>query len=424
MGPSTSTSKRPSHLLETLAQLQQEDTWEYQAMYALKSRFELSGWGYTEERLARTRQAYERAVALRPNGVEPLLSYAVFLRRIGDLEGAMALLTRAMRLDPLNPGVIGQYARVLSATEGLDAALEPLEYLRRLRPEDPQTHMKKAGILASFGRFDEAFEALVDSPYGDGNEVLQYHLRSVSLSMGNLEDAEFWLRRSPARPTEFALIPGLRGDWDAAFSAIEIALQNMRAPIDADNERAGDVSYLTGRYQAARYYYQASATELRPGAWRLTKQNYRRGLKLAAAMLQLGEREDALDLLDALESWLAGHYALGYEGYEGYATTRAELLALRGDRRGAVAELRALFDSGWRQLSGPWSNTWYGRESPCFAGLATSSEFLALRRESEQALAEQRARSTRHAADGLSGNGGLQTVAGFLAFQGRAGEGR
>lgn len=413
-GPFEEHFQEASRLLKRLEKLQQVDTWQYQMMFAIKTRFELSAWGQTEERVAATEAAYRHAVELHPNGALPLLSYAIFARRLGQQGRAAELLSKAVVLDPLNKGIIGQYARVLSATGQFDEAERQLRILQQIWPDDPQSYTIAAGVLASVGRFDDALINLQRAPYDPGHNSLMFHLRSVNLAMGSHADAIEWISRNQPDAVDTALLAGLNGDWKEAFRQIDVVLRNRLAPQLGINELAGDIAYLAGEYPAAVFYYQGSAVDARPGKLNINQQNHRRVLKHAAALLQTGETEEAMRMLDTIEPWFDSHHRFGYEGY---ATTRAELLALRGASDEAIDELRAMFDAGWEQLSGPWHDPWFGQESPFFAGLRSHPDYVMLQTRADAALEHQRERAFKARNDAVESRRDIMLVAGELTRQ-------
>lgn len=368
-----------------------EQTADYQFVNALVTRHEMSAWGVTPERIAAIDRAYERALELNSNHVEYYLSYAIHARRLGELEKCAGLLDQAALLDPLDLGVNLQYARVLGATGRTEEALNRAHALVRHYPESALAYSTLGETLAHQGRFGEALEWLQRAPLNPGNNLLMYQLRMTSFAMGDRDRAVDWIYRSDVTPEEEALITGIRGDWGAASQELGRLLRNDPAPESWALVWGGDAALLAGRMEAARYFYESAAPGLVEDRVVVHPQNYRTALKLAAVLQALGETRRANELLAELDAWLSGHHALGFEGH---ATSRAEVFALQGRKAEAIAELTALFEAGWEQLFGPWPDCWYGQLSPLLASLEGESGWAELQRRAGERLAEMRAAVT------------------------------
>ena len=214
-------------------------------------------------------------------------------------------------------------------------------------------------------------------------------LRISYFAMGDRDGAVDWIYRSAITPEEEALVLGIRDSWQDAAIELDRLLRNNPSPERWQKEFAADASFLAGRFESARFFLESAAPELIDAqAVELHLQNYRYAIKLAATLQELGQAERAGVLLNKLEAWLGGRHRMGWEGY---TVSRAEVLVLQGRRDEAIAELRGLFDSGWKQLCGTLVDSWYGQLSPVLARLGEEAEFVALRNESDRHLAEMRA---------------------------------
>ena len=368
-----------------------ENTGEYQLLNAIVMRHEMSSWGVTEARIQSINDAYERAIELRPNDTNPILSYAIHARRLGDLEKAGRLLGQAALLDPLDVGVNLQLARVLSATGNREEAVNRARALTVHHPEFPVSYVTTAEILSSYGAFDEALEWLNKAPRQEGSNLVSYQFRLTHFAMGDIDGAVDWIYRSGITPEEEALVVGLRGNWATAAADLDALLRNNPAPESWQRVWAGDAAFLASSFEAARFYYESAAPGLHdPAAPSLNQQNYRVAIKLAATLQQIGEVERADVLLDSLEQWLTSRHRLGFEGY---TVSMAEVLVLQDRREEAIEELRSLFEQGWTQLSGTYSDGWYGQTSPILSRLAGEAAFAELLTLSQQNLSQMRAQA-------------------------------
>lgn len=164
------------------------------------------------------------------------------------------------------------------------------------------------------------------------------------------------LNRSGITPEEEALVLGIRNNWQDAAVELDRLLRNNPSPERWQKEFAADASFLAGRFESARFQLESAAPELVDvQTVELHLQNYRYAIKLAATLNELGETARAEVLLGMLEASLGDRHRLGWEGY---TISKAEVLVLQGRRKEAIAELRDLFDSDWKQLYGTLVDSW------------------------------------------------------------------
>lgn len=375
-------------VIERMREHGHADTGEYQFLLALVSRLEMSAWGVTRERIEEVGAAYERAIELRPNDPQPLLSYAIHARRLGDLGKAGELLQRAALLDPLDIGVNLQLSRVLGASGRFEEAFNRARALTVHHPGNASSYTTVAEVLAGHGRFAQAVTWLEKAPLSERDYRLMFLLRIAHFAMGDRDGAVDWIYRSGITPEEEALVLGIRDNWQDAAMELDRLLRNNPSPERWQKEFAADASFLAGRFESARFLLESAAPELVDvQTVELHQQNYRYAIKLAATLQELGETARAEALLAKLEAWLADRHRIGWEGY---TISKAEVLVLQGRRAEAIAELRGLFDSGWKQLYGTLVDSWYGQLSPVLARLGGERAFVELQNESDRHLADMR----------------------------------
>ncbi len=110
-------------------------------------------------------------------------------------------------------------------------------------------------------------------------------------------------------------------------------------------------------------------------------QNYRAAIDIAGLLIEAGETDQAGALLDRAAAAIADKPIIGQYG-RGIAM--AEILALSGDRDGALAELKAAFDGGWRMRWWLWTTL-----NPNMASLRDDPEFLRIVADLESEIATQ-----------------------------------
>jgi hypothetical protein len=107
-------------------------------------------------------------------------------------------------------------------------------------------------------------------------------------------------------------------------------------------------------------------------------------IELVPALQAAGQNERATLLLDRCEETIRGFPRLGVKGY---GVSDAQIFALRGQRREALAALRAAEQAGWR---GPYWRWWLSRD-PALASIRSDPGFKAVFADIERDMARQRA---------------------------------
>ena len=105
-------------------------------------------------------ELFRRAVALRPQDVEILHWYGMFLALTGQIGEALVQLERARDLDPLALHVGADYAEVLFMAGRRDEAMRQLARVRELDPEFPKTYIVEAHIALEEERHADAIAAM------------------------------------------------------------------------------------------------------------------------------------------------------------------------------------------------------------------------------------------------------------------------
>ena len=285
-------------------------------------------WDSGDKRRQDTQAHANRALALDPDESEALLALAIVLRRQGALEQAVALLRRASAAHPDHIRLGRQLGFTLSSQGNDEEARIVLRALTARYPRDPLLRYDLATCLASYG------------PGGSSPQLLA----------GALEEIDAALAIQPfssALVLKAVLLGGWRGDL-AASRAVMAQLEKM--PLgDLTEDRAVFMAMWLGLLEqrsdrveeaaalTARSYFEDSLVMLRPKAWSLAlahqvagKENTARAdwqaaeamlrqrlkdepgnqiyqVELAATLAWLGQREEALRLVEPVEAvWKEG----------------------------------------------------------------------------------------------------------------------
>jgi Flp pilus assembly protein TadD len=109
--------------------------------------------------LARAQRLYREVIAADPANAEALHLAGAAAAQAGSGEEAVALFTRAARIDPRNPVVHANLAATLGALGRVDAALAAVDTSIALHAEFAMTHRLRGDLLRTQGKLDAAAAA-------------------------------------------------------------------------------------------------------------------------------------------------------------------------------------------------------------------------------------------------------------------------
>lgn len=105
---------------------------------------------------------FQAAIRVRPDSSPAHVGLGIALRAARQ-EGVEAALQRAIELDPTNSRAHFELADVLAEQGRLDSAIEHLEIVRRLRPDDMVCYVRLGQLLEASGRLDAAIAVYQDA---------------------------------------------------------------------------------------------------------------------------------------------------------------------------------------------------------------------------------------------------------------------
>ena len=117
----------------------------------------------------------------------------------------------------------------------------------------------------------------------------------------------------------------------------------------------------------------------------ITPINLLQAIDLALLLKMLGRTEEMQRLLTAVFEFCDHPWSTSGATRSWLVPARAEALAILGDDRAALTELRRIIDKGWR-LSWRWETDL----NPNFNGIRETPEFQSMLKELEADMAEQR----------------------------------
>lgn len=176
---------------------------------------------------ARAREAAEKALEIDPEFAPAYSILALVAIINNDFAGAAKNFERSLALDPTNPKVLGNAARLLQHLGRLNEALAISEWVARRDPLDETSIFDLAGAQYLSGRLDEAlttYNHLQNMSSGGG--AVHYNLGQILLLKGDAagalsefekETSEIW--RMTGLPMAYYAL-GRTADSDAALAAL------------------------------------------------------------------------------------------------------------------------------------------------------------------------------------------------------------
>jgi tetratricopeptide (TPR) repeat protein len=272
--------------IEVLERARQAGPPSYELAFNLGSAYLL------DKQSGRALDAYDAALALRPDSIQALQQAAAVAEHNGELERSLSYWIRARKLMPDSPEILLGFGRVCLRMDLLEDAEPALTRAATLKPDEPSYQYTLAAARVGKHDFEAAqtlLQRLVDRQPTDPQ--LQYALGAVHYVQGHLDDAAAHLRESvrlqPAQlssPYYLALIARDKGEADRAIDALQTLLQ--RYP-----DHSASCEVLGGLLMTARRYPEAEeqlrkAIRLEPAS---VKANYQLGLLLA----RMGRKEES-----------------------------------------------------------------------------------------------------------------------------------
>lgn len=372
---------------------------KFAAAYARKAQI-LSGLAFgsasraaSEQYVAQGELAAKRAVELDGGLAEAHAALGEIARRRGDVAKAVEYFERATKLKPADPELwqgLGltlsprdpaaglrhlRHAKELGGTSlyldrQIAFALDGLGQAEQAHAVVGELHAAHPEFIPAYvdlgryemwvlGRLDRALPFFVEAyrkapAFVDATVPISAYPALIFALSGDLERAERWLARASATAPE--------SDAVTATQLFVVAARGDRAQMSAFAEQlsrgasssqqrflAADLAILTGDFTTAAKLFRElidsssmKADEKKPIRYT------RHQLKLAYALLKLGQKEEAAALLKEIGTGLAsvprfwlGGWSYFYQTGQGVFYTDAELYAVAGEKEKSLAALKA-----------------------------------------------------------------------------------
>ena len=360
-----------------------------------------------------TANAYRRAIELDPNNAIAHLRLAnLYLFTGGDVDETIALLERAVRLDPLSPTIQVTLGEAFVLGGRFDEARAQYEKSLRIDPEFPSAYILIGDLYAGVeGRLDEALRWRLRATEEDPGNL--HNLATVAntwLDLGDPQTAAEWLDRALAGDEDAYWPVWVRSRleaWRDDRAALRRSALEMHRIQLRNNGSLFTLVVLGEDEEAIRLHapeYPELGCDRDP--W-VNHSNLGPALNFSLAYERTGRADCALRLLEAARTLVL---TLPERGPRGRAHAEAEVYARLGEPERALTALRAAVDRGWR------SGWWFLLDrNPHFATLHDRPEFESLQAEIRADMTQQLERVRRLAEEGRLTAVGQQDAAGTAA---------
>jgi TolB-like protein/Tfp pilus assembly protein PilF len=338
--------------------------------------------------------SFNEALRLNLNDAASREMYGVFLRVIGRLDEAAVVLEKALEGDPLSVRLLFQLGKVEMYRGYPERNLARAKRILELDPSSAYGYTAMMQAHLWMGRQDLSWEWFVKSLEVDPLDFEMWaHTAMLLEQVGDPDLADRYMtkaeslgRNEPSVLKCRALIHVRRGEPEQALVIAENALAAGM------NDRWGsnqvflkiyrDHAFDTGEFDGAFTHYRNVKPELFDDAPEISAENVAFATDLALLHQRVGNDAAAQLLIDAALTWWRETQTEGVHGSV-LNIVDIELLALNGQHREALNELRRAADAGWRNY---WSWIVPGEN---LAALRDEPELKALDERIKNEFAEQ-----------------------------------
>jgi serine/threonine-protein kinase len=264
--PSAETAETVVRLFERATELDPEFALAWATLSRFHSRHYYVGMDYTEARLARAREALDRALALDPAHPRVRLARGYYYYRMQDCEASLQELRAAAEALPRDAEVIEALGTVYRRLGRWDDAITTFETALKFAPQSRETVHALANVFESVGRTAEAEQAYRQAIALAPDVVDSYRMGcwSILYATGDTSGGRALLGRYPD-PNQFYVVSGLAwlDYFDRDFESAAARLEGLAFEDKGYETRRlltlGLAYRHLGRSEAARKAFEAGA---------------------------------------------------------------------------------------------------------------------------------------------------------------------
>lgn len=295
--------------------------------------------------------AYARAAQLKPRDPDVLVGYANFLMKRPNDGQALALLQRALAIDPLNRVALMLLADAQSQAGHIADAERGYRSVIELYPDFVDAKQNLAGTLIQEGKLDQAEPWLRSAAAAGTDPSAAIELAFLYINLGMTSDFNATVAQMKAPPVLAALAEALKRvsveDYAGALTYCETRFAADRDPVWLGG--IVEFAIMTHDFEKARRYLLLSQPELFEPDPKVDAALAREAIGAAYVSDQLGDHAQARRIITKVLQVTAPKP--GAPLPPSLRVLRSEAYAVIGDKEASLAELRQAIAAGYRT---PW----------------------------------------------------------------------
>jgi tetratricopeptide (TPR) repeat protein len=242
----------------------------------------------------------------------------------------------------------------------------------------------------AFGNWEKAVSLNEKALSLDPDSLWSYAgLYNIYFALGDIAEAERWLRRAPDKPDAFQLIwPRVqlslyRNDRELA----EKWSRRYQSLVPRDWHFAHDLDLIAGRIEVVQGWVDSHHPQFLEESPRVDLEDHRTAINIARFLMMTSQAPAANRLLEEV---LRGIASIPRIGAFGFGIADVQIYTLQGKREKALLKLREAVDAGWRGGSWPGQGSWWSlKEDPTLEPLHDLAEYQDLVEEIGDDMARQ-----------------------------------
>jgi len=305
-------------------------------------------------------ESFDRAMQLNPGNVHTLFAYGNLLRVTGKPEQALPLLIKANERDPLSRFVLFSLGSTYDALEKPEESRAAFSRIRELDPSSALGYVSVSGTYIVEGQIDLALywldqgQTLDPQDFGlAGWMVLLYDsLEDYGAASQWSKWLDNWVTNQPLPMAMQASHHYQMGNFETAVQYSNLALR-LGLPDHGGSDAIfmrikRDEALATGDPESGIEVFRSHHPGLFDASPQISSANLQQAVDLAFMFQLTGGIETVQRLLGAAIEFYDQPWSVTGSARTDLVPAKAEALAILGDERGALKELRRIIDKGWR----------------------------------------------------------------------------
>ncbi len=356
--------------------------------YAVKGLLQYSQWNAARVGSGNLEaaQSFQRAIDLNPNNANTYVWYSSLRESENDFEGAVDLLHKAMRVDPLGriayvnlPGLYAMQGKTDKATHLLVKAME-------IFPDWETPYAYMSNHLQALGRLDESVawtmlaRTMTADPMTGGNTM------GVFVEFGAVEKLREFGEQFPEDHPLYNMGAAFMYFTDNDYEKTLELVSRIEAVSEIETSFAYPLAFMSalklGDLQSARnYIVRANPILASDTNDSVDRRNFKAAILLAFIYKKLGEEKRAAGLLQQAEAIVARMPRIGIKGH---GISDVHILTIEGRPEAALDALRDAIDEGFVSLMS--YDFWTLDQDPIIDDLRDDPRFIAMKQELDQRI--------------------------------------